>query len=328
MLDLAQPDLARDYGTGWQLAVADGRQAGVDVRLDVQWVQRTESDLTQALRQAAPDTAAVVGVCGESLALDLWPLQQSLRPTWPLLGPWLADSRHDGHADLLPLFASRATQLQRALTELDGMGVQGVAVVWGMPADENRLGADLNNAAKARGIRLHPLRALPGEDLVATARRVARQGPPLLLFIGGSIELAQFNRGLAEAGAQRLVVALADVDPGTLMQLGRSNGVAVALAQVVPNAQRSQLPVVRKYRSLLDTQFDEPPGPMSLAGYLAGAYICELIKLIREPTAWRTALAARPTVALDGFTFGFPTPERGSDWVGLSLLRADGRLTG
>ena len=153
----------------------------------------------------------------------------------------------------------------------------------------------------------------------------------VLLFVGGTLELARFTQGLSQRSLQRYVVSLSDVDLTTLMQVGAGKAIPLILTQVVPNPQTSPLSVARNYRGLLKELFDEPPSHLSLAGYLAGRYASQVLKRIEGPMSRATVLAEfqkRPAIDLGGYAIDFHDRLRGSLFVTQTLLTADGRLVG
>lgn len=188
--------------------------------------------------------------------------------------------------------------------------------------------SELMRALKLRSVRFT---AQAGEDSAAIAGRLPSSTPAVVLFFGGSIELARFAQGLGQRGLQRYVVGLSDVDVPTLLQVGVGKSVPLILTQVVPNPQSSPIAAVRNYRGLLKQLFDETPSPISLAGYLAGSYAAQVLKRIEGPLARTTVLAEfqkRPGIDLGGFSIDFRDRSRGSPFVTQTMLTGDGRLLG
>jgi hypothetical protein len=89
--------------------------------------------------------------------------------------------------------------------------------------------------------------------------------------------------------------------------------------------------VVRAYRDALARLFDEPPSPISLAGYLAGRYAAAVLAGI-EPNAGRARVLAefqrRRPIQLDGWQVAFDESGRGSTYVSQLLLNAQGSFVG
>ena len=77
--------------------------------------------------------------------------------------------------------------------------------------------------------------------------------------------------------------------------------------------------------------FDEPPTPLSLAGYIAARYTHEVIQSVEGPVNRATTLQAfvrRSTVDLGGFRITPDARSRGTAFVTQSMISADGRLLG
>jgi hypothetical protein len=100
--------------------------------------------------------------------------------------------------------------------------------------------------------------------------------------------------------------------------------------QVVPMVN-SSLPVVRAYRSALGRLYDEPPTPLSLAGYMSARYTHEVLQTVDGSINRSSALQAfarRSAVDLGGFRIAPDSRTRGSAYVTQSMISVDGRLVG
>ena len=56
-------------------------------------------------------------------------------------------------------------------------------------------------------------------DLQRLGQRLTQSTPAVLLFVGGTPELVQFTQGIEKQARQRYVVALADVNLQTMVQM-------------------------------------------------------------------------------------------------------------
>lgn len=333
---LYQRELSRDHAAGVQAGIAEYNRSAAGLARPVQLQQLDvagDAELAQAIGrlQADPSVCALLGCAGEALALRTIPLVRQQRLGLVQVAPWLADDRHDGDEDVVPLFASRDMQVRHALAQLQGIGVQEVGVVFGTPADEATLGAALREVARRLQLGMRPLGTL---DSAALNASLAPGGgtPAVLLFVGATVELARLTQLLAQRRLQRYVVSLADVDLNALLQLGSARTVPLIVTQVVPNPATSSLSAVRAYRQQLKLLFDEAPTPVSLAGYLAARYFTQVMSRVEgAPTrqSLMAAFARRPAADLGGFDVHFDGPRsRGSRYVTQTLLTADGRLVG
>jgi hypothetical protein len=91
------------------------------------------------------------------------------------------------------------------------------------------------------------------------------------------------------------------------------------------------LPLVRNYRETLSRLFDEPPTPLSLAGFVAARATYEVLAEMDGPLTRASALAAfqrRAGVELGGWRVSFDPRRRGAAYVTQSMLTHDGRVVG
>ena len=154
--------------------------------------------------------------------------------------------------------------------------------------------------------------------------------PAVLLFVGGTPELAEFTQGLEKQSRQRYIVALADVNLQTMLQMGAARNTPVIATQPVPMVNAS-LPIVRSYRETLARLFDEPPTPLSLAGFIAARYTYEVLHDVEGPLTRQSALAAfqrRSTLDVGGYRISFNPQRRSGTYVTQTMMTLDGRLIG
>lgn len=115
-----------------------------------------------------------------------------------------------------------------------------------------------------------------------------------------------------------------------ITQVGASRFTPMIATQVVPMVN-SNVPIVKAYRTALGRLFDEPPTPLSLAGYVAARYTFEVLQGIEGTVTRATALQAfgrRSPVDLGGFRITPDARGQGTAYVTQSMVAADGRLVG
>ena len=329
-------ELSRDHAAGVQAGIVEYNRSAAGMARPLQLRQieiAGDADLAAAVSVLRSDAqvGALLGVAGEALALRSIALVREHRLGLPIVAPWLADTRFDADEDVLALFASREVQIRHALTQLQGIGVDEIGLVFGTPSDEALLAGGVTEMAGRMGLRLRSLGALDSPRLNGElSQRTAV--PAVVLFLGATLELARLAQLFAQRGLQRYLVSLADVDVATLTQLGAGRSVPLIVTQVVPNPLLSALDVVRDYRRQLKLLFDEAPTPLSLAGYLASRYFTQVLERIDGPLTrerLQQAFARRPSAELGGFDIRFAGPaSRGSRFVTQTMLTADGRLLG
>ncbi len=141
--------------------------------------------------------------------------------------------------------------------------------------------------------------------------------------------MVQFTQGLDRQQRQRYVVALADVNLQTMIQMGAARSTPVIATQAVPMVNAG-LPVVRTYREVMAKLFDEPPVSLSLAGFIAARYTFEVLRDAESLTrqAALRAFQRREPTDIGGFRVAFNATRRSGTYVTQSMLTHDGRVIG
>lgn len=330
-----QLDVSRDFLIGsraaWQEFNARGGWRGRAVQHTVLEVDGSPASLRQAVEsvRALPNCLALCGTAGDRTAAQLVELLRQDPLEIAHAAPWLhQDLAAGAEQRTFPIFASRQEQIAHALRSLSVIGVPELGVVYASAQEQRLYENEVQRIVRSLQLRLQTY--APGGDLQELGRKLTPQTPPILLFVGGTPELAQFTLGLGRQERQRYVIGLADVNLQTLNQLGASRNTPVMATQVVPMVTAG-LPIVRAYRETLARLFDEPPTPQSLAGYIAARYAQDVLQNV-EPTATRAqvlqAFRQRSQLDLAGFRISFQAQRRSSAYVTQSMLTADGRILG
>ena len=336
LLDMSasQQELSRDYSTGVRLAFAQ-LKASQPLLPQLVTVETDGSAgaVAEALRGITVDSTqlALLGTVGESLALQTMAVMQREDYRLAHIAPWLSDSRHDDDARLLTLFASREQQLRYALRSLAVAGVGELALAFPHARMAQDMAAATQKLAADLGVKVRSIAPAAGQTLQDLAARLPAGTPFYMVFMGASVEMAQFVQGLGARGAQRIVVCLTGVDPTTFTQLVPNARVPVVFTQGVPNPHSGRVPLVRSYRQALARYFDEAPSPVSLAGYVAGRYAAQLFgRLGATPTRAQVLaeVQQRRAASIDEWPLAFGTQGRGSSFVEQVLLNAHGQFVG
>lgn len=330
----AQIDVSKDFLTGsraaWQDFNARGGLRGRPVQVLTLEIDGQPASVRNALEQARDNPAclALVGTVADTAAAQVAALLKRQQPGLAHVAPWLQDGTEAGD-ETFTVFARHDAQIAHALKSLSVIGVRELTVIYASEqiyalnhSRLERTAADLK--LKLRGN--HP----NGADARALGQRLPVDASALILFLGGTPELASFTQGLEKQARGRYVIGLADVNLQTLAQMGAARHTPVIVTQVVP-VVTSALPVVRAYRQVLSRLFDEPPTPQSLAGYLSARYAQEVLAEIEGPLNRVTVLTAfqrRATVDLGGFSLGPAMARSATPFVTQSMLSSDGRVIG
>lgn len=208
------------------------------------------------------------------------------------------------------------------------MRLKELGVVYASPQHQANHQADMQRIATHMQLRLQSFHG--GGDLRVLGQLMSSTTPAVLLFVGGTPELAEFTQRMDKQSRQRYLVALADVNLQTVVQMGAARSTPVIATQPVP-AVNSNLPVARHFREVLARLFDEPPTALSLAGFIAARYTFEVLAAMEGKLARSTVLAAfqkRADRDVGGFRVAFDAQRRSSQYVTQSMLSADGRVIG
>ena len=330
----SQLDVSRDFLIGsraaWQDINTKGGVNGRPIHHLTLEVDGSATSLRAALDsiKKIPNCVALSGTAGDRAASQLVALLRQEQHDIAHVAPWLQNSDLDGDNRTFPIFASRQDQIAQALKSLSIMSVPELGAVYASEQEYALYRDDVERASAALKIKLKSYK--PTGDLALLGKSLTPDTPRILLFVGGTPELVQFTQGIDKQAQQRYVVALADVNLQTMMQMGAARHTSVMATQVVPMVN-SKLPIVRAYRETLARLFDEPPTPQSLAGYIAARYTSEVLNTVEgTPTRQSTLLAfqQRHTVDVSGFRVSFNTQRRSGSYVTQSMITSDGRLVG
>jgi ABC-type branched-subunit amino acid transport system substrate-binding protein len=329
-----QVDVSRDFLIGsraaWREINLKGGVKGRQVQhmtLDVDGTAASLQLAVSTIKNTA-NCVALSGTAGDRAAVQLVTLMQKERLEIAHVAPWLQSSHLAQDDVTFPIFASRQEQIAQALKSFAIMGVPEIGVVYASPHEHEQYQRDVEQAGTSLGIRLKSIKL--SLNLTALGPRLPPGTPHLLLFVGGTPELVQFLGGSDLQAKRHSVMAFANVNLNTMMQMGTTQRTPVMATQVVPMVN-SQMAIVRSYREALLRFFDEPPTPQSLAGYISAQYTAQILNRIDGAPTRQTALATfrkRASSDLGGFQVSFQDRRRTSNYVTQSMITPDGRLIG
>lgn len=329
-----QQDVAKDFLVGsraaWQDINSRGGVRGRPVQHAHIEVDGSPSSLRAAVQAVRdnPSCLALSGTVSDPVASQLTALLRQEGLAIAHAAPWLQDSSVEVDEQTFPIFAARQEQISHALKSLSVIGLQEVGAIFATRRDHDLYRPDVNRIAAALKLRLQAWQG--SGDLAALGQRLNQGTPAVLLFIGGTPELVQFTQGLDKQARQRYLVALADVNLQTVIQMGGGKSTPIIATQPVP-VVTSPLPIVRRYREVLARLFDEPPVALSLAGFIAATYTHDVLAEIDAPLSRPSVLAAfqrRATADIGGYRVSFNAGRRSATYVTQSMLTTDGRVVG
>ena len=329
-----QQDVSKDFLIGsraaWQDINSKGGLRGRPVQHTSIEVDGTPASLRAAVQSIRDNASCVVlsGTVSDPVAAQLVDFLHKENLAIAHVAPWLQNSTVESDEQTFPIFAARQEQISHALKSLSVAGLQEVGAVFASPREYTLYREDVARTAAQMKLRLQSYHG--AADLAQLGQRMNASTPAVLLFIGGTPELVQFTQGLDKQARQRYVVALADVNLQTVMQMGGAKSTPVIATQAVPMVTAG-LPVVRRYREVLARLFDEPPVALSLAGFIAARYTYEVMADIDGPLTRSSVLGAfqkRSAVDVGGYHVAFNARGRSATYVTQSMLTADGRVIG
>jgi len=330
----AQQDVSKDFLIGsraaWQDINSRGGIRGRQVHHLALETDGTPASLRTALDSVRDNPSCVVlsGSVGDQIASQIATPSRQGGLDIAHAAPWLQNSSLEIDDKTFPIFAARQEQIAYALKTLSVMGLKELGAIYATAKDHTAYRVEVERIAA--GMQL-TLQSFQGDgDLRVLGQKLTPSTPAVLLFVGGTPELAAFTQGLEKQARQRYVVALADVNLQTMLQMGAARNTPVIATQPVPLVNAS-LPVVRSYRDTLARLFDEPPAPLSLAGFIAARYTYEVLHDIDGPLTRQSTLAAfqrRSSLDIGGFRINFNPQRRSGSYVTQSMMTVDGRLIG
>ncbi len=330
----AQQDVSKDFLIGSRAAWQDINLRGGLRGRRVEHMSIEVDGSTASIRAALdgiknnPSCIVMSGSSGDQLATEVVALAKQDGLNMAHAAPWLQNSLSEIDNNTFPIFSARQEQITHALKTLSVMGINEIGAVYATAKDAAAYTAEVERIAGSLQLKLQGFQG-QGE-LRALGQRLTPKTPAVLLFVGGTPELAQFTQGLEKQSRQRYVVALADVNLQTMQQMGAGRNTPVIATQPVPMVT-SSIAVVRAYRETLARLFDEPPTSLSLAGYLAARYTYEVLNSVDGVLTRSSALSAfqqRVNLDMGGFRISFNSQRRSSTYVTQSMMTLDGRLIG
>lgn len=329
-----QIDVSRDFligsRTAWREINLKGGIKGRPVQpmtLDVDGTAASMKLAFESLKNT-PECIALAGTAGDRATVQWMNLMQKEKLEIAHVAPWLQSSHLGLDNVTFPIFASRQNQIAQALKSMAVMGIPEIGVIYASKSEHEQHQRDVEQAGAALGSQLKSVtlsldQATQGQPLPAGM-------PHILLFVGGTPELVQFLGSNKQQARRHYVVALANVNLNTMLQMGAIKNTTVMATQVVPMVN-SPLPIVKSYREALLRFFDEPPTAQSLAGYISAQYAAQIVSRMEGTPSRQNTLEVfrkNPSIDLGGFQVNFQDGRRTSHYVTQSMITPDGRLLG
>ncbi len=329
----SQQEVSKDFLIGaraaWQDINANGGLQGKPVTHLVLETDGTAAGVRAALDSVKnnPACLALSGSVGDHMTTQVMAQLAVARLGIAHAAPWLQNSSATVDEHTFPIFSKRQDQITYAINNLRMLGMKELGVVYASADEHVASHQEVQSIAQGLGLSLKTYQ--PTGSLRSMAQKINTTAPMVLLFMGGTPELAAFTQGLGKQTNKRYVVAMSDVNLQTLTQMGGTKHLPIIAVQPVPPVNANRLPIVRAYRETLARLFDEPPTSLSLAGYMAARYTFEVLNKVEAPLNRQNALSAflrRQNLNMGGFQISFDDKQHGSRYVAQSMMSTDGRL--
>lgn len=227
--------------------------------------------------------------------------------------------------------ASRGVEAGAIVTQLDSMGITRIAVVHTNDSFGQE-GADGAHTELSRlAIRAEAVLGVPTgtQNMASTVAALGRVDAQAVIVIADAAVLVAFVHGLRASGQHQRVISVSEVSAEYCIRLLGADASGVGFSEVLPNPQRTALPVVRDYQAALKRAASaSAPSYAGLEGYVDGRVIgWALRRWERSASGSMNSLLSVADIDLGGFRLRYsPADKRGTSFVEMMVVSADGRL--
>jgi len=253
----------------------------------------------------------------------------------PLIGARSGASSIANHPYIFRVKATFADETAKIIEQLTSIGFDKFGVVY----QDDGLGTDglkgVTAALEAR--KLKPLIATSYERNTAKVEKAVadmlKANPQAIVLAGVVAPTAAFVKQYRDGGGKAQLVSISTIDVDLVIkQAGVEAARGFSVAQVMPNPEKSYLPVAREMRELAK-KANAPAGsvnPTSLEGYLSARVFVEALRRAgKDPSRESLARALETMDDYDagGFRISFgPGKHDGTRYVELGVIDGRGRL--
>jgi branched-chain amino acid transport system substrate-binding protein len=233
--------------------------------------------------------------------------------------------------------ASDREQTERILEQQVTIGLTKIALL----VPNNPSGEQLTELTQAflakRNMKLAAnavyLLAGPKVDLAPGLKSLEGQDFQAVIVFGPPPIIAQAVKAVKAAGVTAQLYALSYADAPLILKIaGKEYAHGVAVAQVMPNLNKTSLGFVREFRDNWSKHAKDPqsePTFFNIEGYLSAKLIVEAVRRSKDPSpeGVRRGLEMMANYDMGGYVIDFsPTKHWGSQFIELSLIGGSGKL--
>ncbi len=220
----SQQDVSKDFLIGSSAAWQDiNDRGGIRGRKVTHMVLETDGTPQGAqnawqLAQNNPACLVLSGCTADPLAMQVNTLVRNEKSSLAHVAPWLQNNSAELAAQTFAIFSTREEQITHALKSLSTLNTPNLAVVFASTVDRQQNLAGIRGVAAKLKLQLQEKDVI--DNLMQAGSAINKSTAVVILFVGGTPELAQFTQGLDSQYRQRYIIALADVNLQVLQQLG------------------------------------------------------------------------------------------------------------
>lgn len=253
----------------------------------------------------------------------------------PLVAPYTGGEplRKPYNPYIFHIRAGYADEAERMIDQFASVGITRIAVYYQNDAFGLAGLAGVENALAKRKLTLAGRGSYEkgSEDVSAAVASISKSSPQAVVMVAVLRPAAAFVREYRkiEAGAQIFSISVIN-GPELFALAGDKLARGVGITQVVPSPHRGTQKIVQEYRDALQKHAPQAqPSYTSFEEYIGARVLVEGLRKIKGEISPEALLKSLETVDTDlgGFRIRFaPNNRIGSDFVEVTLLRADGSL--
>ncbi len=331
---------ARDYNLGALLAVDEANELGGIRGKKLRLISRDDGNdakntLSQAIELIKTESpSAIIGVWGDASVDALLNNPVFKNSSMPIVGVRSGSTALRNQQQLFLVRSSYHDEVDGMQKQISVMGLNKVAIVY----EDNLFGSDTFTYAeglfKKENISiLKSMKHNPSNlDFSTAVKDLIKAGPQAILIFSNTNAAAALVKGLREKMHPAFIIATSTVEASVLTtQLGPKIASGVAIAQSVPNPQKSSIVAMRLRNKMVSLNISPQRANFSsLEGYIAMRTVIEAMNRSDKgfkPQQLTSSLETMQRVDFGGFYIDFsPVKHDGSKFVELSIISEDGKL--
>jgi ABC-type branched-subunit amino acid transport system substrate-binding protein len=294
---------------------------------DANDTKRSEANTKQLLEQNNP--VALFGYGSATLSRPALPHVEAARITFfaPFTG---ADPMRKFNRYVYNHRASYADELEKIVEHYTTFGVKRIAVLHYDDAVGKENFNAVDRALKSRNLAPVAVASVTRTqtDFAKELAAVGKATPDVVILTTLYKTSADFIKGMKKAGVGTQFVSTSFAGSTALANSLGTDGLGVAMAQVVPSYLKRSVPVVKEYQAAMEAAFGKKEfSYTSLESYIAAKVLVEGLRRAGPNPTRDKLLAALDTVSsydVGGYLVSFsPNNHNGSSFVSLSILGRD-----